>query len=74
MKYKNTTTYIINSKGYPGGISRKEYTWKEVLEFFNVEEPIDSIKDLKEYLMQRDGDNDYIIEKWQEYDENGFIK
>ena len=42
MECENTTTYIINSKGYPGGISRKEYTWKEVLEFFNVEEPIDN--------------------------------
>ena len=37
---KNCKTYIINTIGQAGGKSYKEYTWEEVLNYFEAPEDI----------------------------------
>lgn len=72
---KNCKTYIINDKDLCGGRSYREYTWEQVIEYFEAPNDIDSIDDLVDWIEDRDGIAcQYLIEEWQEYDENGLIK
>lgn len=71
---KNCTTYTINEKGYPGGINTHEYTWEEVLEFYEAPEDIKTIDELVSYCEDIDGHAfGDIIEKFLQYDENGIF-
>lgn len=72
---KNCKTYLINDRALCGGKSYREYTWEQVLEYFEAPMDIDSIDDLVDWIEDRDGIAcQYLIEEWQEYDENGLIK
>lgn len=72
---KNCKTYIISDKYLHGGRSYREYTWEQVLEYFEAPNDIDSIDDLVDWIEKHDGIAcQYLIEEWQEYDENGLIK
>lgn len=69
---KDLRTFIINEKKQPGGNSYKEYTWKEVLDYFGAPEELEDEDDLKEWCEKEDGiPFNYIIEQWR--DENGEI-
>ena len=73
-KYINCKTYIIDAKGSCGRQHDfTEYTWIEVLDFFNAPCDIDSISELIEWI-ERDGKECmYLIKEWHEYDKHGFI-
>ncbi len=65
-------TFILNEKNQPGGNSYKEYTWKEVLNYFGAPEELEDADDLKEWCEKEDEiPFNYIIEQWR--DENGKI-
>lgn len=69
---KDLRTFIINEKKQPGDNSYKEYTWNEVLDYFEAPEELKDEDDLKEWYEKEDGiPFDYIIEQWR--DENGEI-
>lgn len=69
---KDLRTFIINEKIQPGGNSYKEYTWKEVLDYFGAPEELEDTDDLKEwYEKENEVSFDYLIEQWR--DENGEI-
>lgn len=72
--FRNCKTYLINDKALCGGRHYLEYTWEQVLDYFDAQKDIDSIDDLVTWL-ERDGMAcEYLIEEWQEYDENGMIR
>lgn len=65
-------TYIINENNQPGGNSYKEYTWKEVLEWFGAPETIIDEDELIDwYQKENDTEFNYTIEQWR--NENGEI-
>lgn len=69
---KDLRTFIINEKNQPGGNSYKEYTWKEVLDYFGAPEELEDADDLKEWCEKEEGiPFDYEIEQWR--DDNGEI-
>lgn len=59
-------TYIINEKRQAGGNSYKEYTWKEVLDWFHAPSDLVDIEDLKEwYERANEIAFDYDVELWR---------
>lgn len=65
-------TFIFNEKNQTGGNSYKEYTWKEVLEWFGAPADIADKEELADwYQNENEIPFDYIIEPWR--DENGEI-
>lgn len=65
-------TFILNEKNQAGGKSYKEFTWKEVLEWFGAPAELTDAEELAEwYQKENESAFDYIIEPWR--DENGEI-
>lgn len=65
-------TFIINQNHQSGGNSYKEYTWKEVLDYFGAPEELKDIDDLKKWYERENGLSfDYSVEQWR--DDNGMI-
>lgn len=63
---KDLRTFIINEKNQPGGNSYKEYTWKEVLDYFGAPEELEDADDLKEwYEKENEVSFDYVIDQWR---------
>ena len=71
---KNCKNYLINDRALCGGKNYREYTWEQVLEYFEAPKDIDSIEDLVDWLESDGMACSYLIEEYQEYDENGLIK
>ena len=65
-------TFIINEKNPAGGKSYKEYTWKEVLEWFAAPEDLDDVEELAGwYEKEMEMAFNYDVELWHTYDDNG---
>lgn len=60
-------TFIINEKNQAGGNSYKEYTWKEVLEWFGAPENLADVEELAEWF-QKENEMafNYIVEEWRD--------
>ena len=62
----NMATYIINEKRQSGGLSYKEYSWGEVLKFFNAPFDLENIFDLGDWYEKEYGTSfDYDVEIWR---------
>lgn len=67
-------TFIINEKNPAGGKSYKEYTWKEVLEWFDAPEDLADVEELAGwYEKEMEMAFNYDVKHWHTYNDNGMI-